>query len=215
MTIEQKIFSKLEPHAKRIREGDGNDFDYLPAVLLQLMEEQKRHAKLMDDTASLLEALKSTGDTIGLQSKAQITAFESAVQKRLEKVETAINNEQTQFQNIQSAMSGQIAVIASAHATHAKQVNESQSAISLQIESFSSNIQRSHVAMSGQIAMIASAHATHAKQVNESQSAISLQIESFSSNIQRSHVNFMRLLIAGLVASTATIGLAVAILQRH
>lgn len=172
MTIEQKIFSKLEPHAKRIKDGDGNDFDYLPAVLLQLMEEQKRQAKLLDDTAKLLETIKSTGDTIGVQSKAQITAFESAAQKRMEQIETAINNTQTQLQNTQSAMSEQIAVIASAHAAHATQTNEGLS-------------------------------------------ANRLQIESLASNAQRSHAMFMKLLIAGLVASTAMIGLAVAILQRH
>lgn len=95
MTIEEKILSKLEPHARRIREGQGNDFDYLPAVLLQLIEEQKRQTKLLDDTASLLNIIKSTG--------------------------------------------------ASAQAAHAKQVNESLSAIGLKIESFSSNTLRSHV----------------------------------------------------------------------
>ena len=63
MTIEQKIFSKLEPHAKRIQDGEGNDFDYLPAVLLQLMEEQKQHAKLLGDTAKLLDSIKSTAVT--------------------------------------------------------------------------------------------------------------------------------------------------------
>ena len=75
MTIEQKIFSKLEPHAKRIQNGDGNDFDYLPAVLLQLMEEQKRQAKLLDDSAKLLDSLKSTADTVGVQNKAQIKSL--------------------------------------------------------------------------------------------------------------------------------------------
>ena len=60
MTIEQKILSKLEPHAKRIQDGDGNDFDYLPAVLLHLIEEQKRQAKQIEDTTKLLDSLKGT-----------------------------------------------------------------------------------------------------------------------------------------------------------
>ena len=115
LTIEQKIFSKLEPHARRIKEGEGNDFDYLPAVLLQLMEEQKRHAKLLDDNAN----------------------------------------------------------------------------------------------------KIASVQQLHFKQINENLSAIGLQIESHSRNSQRFNVYFKRLLIAGLVASAAMVGLAVAILQRH
>ena len=75
MTLETKLFSKLEPHAKRIQDGDGKDFDYLPAVLLQLMEEQKRQAKLLDDTAKLLDSLKSTADTVGVQNKAQIKSL--------------------------------------------------------------------------------------------------------------------------------------------
>ena len=81
MTIEQKIFSKLEPHAKRIQNGDGNDFDYLPAVLLQLMEEQKRQAKLLDDSAKLLDSLKSTADTVGVQNKAQIKSLADGIQQ--------------------------------------------------------------------------------------------------------------------------------------
>ena len=89
MTIEQKIFSKLEPHARRIKDGEGNDFDYLPAVLLQVMEEQKRQAKLLDDTAKLLDSIKHAADTIGVQNEAKITAFESAAQRKMEQMETA------------------------------------------------------------------------------------------------------------------------------
>lgn len=172
MTIEQKIYSKLEPHAKRIKDGDGNDFDYLPAVLLQLMEEQKHQAKLLDDTAKILASIKSTADIIGLENKAQITAFESAAQTKMEQIETAIKNAQTLLQNSQFSMSEQIAVLASAHAAHSTQTNEGLS-------------------------------------------AISLQIESLGSNTQRSHVKLIRLLIAGLAASTIMVGLTVAILQRH
>ena len=145
MTIEQKIFSKLEPHAKRIQNGDGNDFDYLPAVLLQLMEEQKRQAKLLDDSAKLLDSLKSTADTVGVQNRAQITAFESAAQRKMEQMETVVKDTQTQLQNSQSSISEQIAVLASAHAVHAMQTNEGLSAIGLQIKSLADGIQQSHV----------------------------------------------------------------------
>lgn len=168
MTIEQMIFSKLEPHAKRIKDGDGNDFDYLPAVLLQLMEEQKRQAQLLNDTAKLLASTKSNVDNIG----AQIAAFESAAQIKMEQQETAIKDTQTMVQNAQSSITEEIGALSSAQASHATQTKEALS-------------------------------------------AIGLQIESLASSAQRSHVKFMRLLIAGLVASTVMIGLAVAILQRH
>ncbi len=42
MSIEQKLLEKLRPHAKRINDGTGNEFDFFPAVLLQVLEEQKR-----------------------------------------------------------------------------------------------------------------------------------------------------------------------------
>ena len=145
MTIEQKIFSKLEPHAKRIQDGDGNDFDYLPAVLLQLMEEQKRQAKLLDDTARLLDTLRITADTVGVQNKAQIAGFESAAQRKMELIETVIKETQTQLQNSQSFIGEQIAVLASAHAVHAMQTSEGLSAIGLQIKSFADGTQQSHV----------------------------------------------------------------------
>ncbi|MEO5607522.1 MAG: hypothetical protein ABIR13_08070 [Polaromonas sp.] len=172
MTIEQKIFSKLEPHAKRIKDGEGNDFDYLPAVLLQLMEEQKRQAKLLDDTAKLLDSIKSTAVSIGMESKTQITAFESAAQRKMEQMEAAIKDTQTQLQNSKSSVSEQIV-------------------------------------------RLASVQAEHTTKTNERLSAVGLQIELLGGSTQRSHVKFTRLLIAGLVGSTAMIGLAVAILQRH
>ena len=76
-------------------------------------------------------------------------------------------------------------------------------------------IQNSQSSMSEQIAVLASAHEAHTIQTNEGLSAIGLQIESLRISTKRSDVKFMRLLISGLVASTATIGLAVAIMQRH
>jgi hypothetical protein len=172
MTIEQKILSKLEPHAKRIKDGEGNDFDYLPAVLLQLMEEQKRQAQLLDDAAKLVASIKSTADIVGVQSMAQVAAFESVVQSKMEQMGTAIKDTQTQLQNSQSSVSEQIAVLASAHAANSMQTNEGLN-------------------------------------------ANGLQIQSLASGTQRSHALFMKMLIAGLVASGAMIGLAVAILQRH
>ena len=36
MSIEQKLLTKLQPHADRIAAGSSNDFDYLPAVLFAL-----------------------------------------------------------------------------------------------------------------------------------------------------------------------------------
>ena len=124
MTIEQKILSKLQPHAKRIQDGDGNDFDYLPAVLLQLIEEQKHHAKQLEDTAKLLDSLKRTIDTIEVASKAQITALGSATQRKLDQLQVALKDTQSQLEKSQSTIAEQIAVSANSHAAYAMRTAE-------------------------------------------------------------------------------------------
>jgi hypothetical protein len=172
MTIEQKIFSKLEPHATRIIDGSGNEFDYLPAVLLQLLEGQKRQAKLIDYTAELLASIKSTADIIGKENKAQIAATGTASQRKIEQLETVINNGLIQFQN-------------------------------------------SYLSASKQITALENVQAAQSIQINKNLDAIGLQIESIASSTVKANVKLMRLLVFGLFASTATILLAVAILQRH
>lgn len=171
MTIELKILSKLKPHAKRIEDGDGNDFDFLPAVLLQVMEEQKRQAKLLDGAAELLATITRTADTNAVQINAQISAFESASQRTMDLVQTAITDTQDQ-------------------------------------------IQKSQIAIVEKLAMMGRASEQKATQTDEALTAIALKIESFGSRTQRAHVVFKRLMISGLVASTAIIGLAIALLQR-
>ena len=72
MTLEQKLVLKMEPHAKRIVDGGDNDFDYLPAVLLQLMEQQKRLALQFDNNAELIKEISSKVSAAELSNKAQI-----------------------------------------------------------------------------------------------------------------------------------------------
>jgi len=145
MTIEQMLFSKLAPHTKRIKDGEGNDFDYLPAVLLQLMEEQKRQSQQLDDTAKFLDSIKSTVVSNAAASKTHIAAFENSAQRKMEQLEATIKDIQTQIQNSQSLLSEQIVGIASAHAGYATKINEGLSAIGLQIESLGASNQRSQV----------------------------------------------------------------------
>jgi hypothetical protein len=133
MTIEQKIFSKLEPHAKRIRDGEGNDFDYLPAVLLQLMEEQKCQAKLLNDNANLLASIKSAADAIGSQNKEHAKTIESAAQRRMEQIENTL-----------FSTNEKIAMLASEHSVSAKRTDERLSEIILQIGTIGSNASQSY-----------------------------------------------------------------------
>ena len=145
MTIEQKILSKLEPHAKRIQDGDGNDFDYLPAVLLHLIEEQKRQAKQIEDTTKLLDSLKGTATSVAADSKEQIASFASTTQRNLDQLETTQRETHIQLRDSQSTVSEQIAVLANSHAAHAMHTADGLSTIESQIKSFANDTQQSHV----------------------------------------------------------------------
>lgn len=50
MSIEAQILAKLEPHAARIKQGNHNDFDFLPAVLLQLLQSQAAQRQIASDS---------------------------------------------------------------------------------------------------------------------------------------------------------------------
>lgn len=144
MAIEQALISKLEPHAKRIRDGEGNDFDYLPAVLLHLLEEQKRQAKVLDDTAKLLAAVNISITTIGDKSKEQINAFERGAQMKMQQIEAATKNNQTQIESSKNSIVQQITVLVNAHSAHTFQTSDGLSAIGLQIKSLEVNTQQFH-----------------------------------------------------------------------
>ena len=147
MTIEQMLLAKLEPHSKRIKDGEGNEFDYLPAVLLQLLEVQKRHSQQLDENAKFLDSIKNTAASNAADSKTQIAAFEISMQTKL-----------------------------------------------LQLEATTKDLKA---------------------QIENSQTLLGKQIESLIAGSQRAQAKFLRLLIAGIAATIATIGLAITILQRH
>ena len=147
MTIEQMLLAKLEPHSKRIKDGEGNDFDYLPAVLLQLLEVQKRHSQQLDENAKFLDSIKNKAASNAADSKTQIAAFEISMQTKL-----------------------------------------------LQLEATTKDLKA---------------------QIENSQTLLGKQIESHIADNQRAQAKFLRLLIAGIAATIATIGLAITILQRH
>ena len=90
MTLEQKIFDKLQPHAKRINDGNHNDFDYLPAVLLQVIEGQQHLAKRAEQAENLLASIEKTADINRVQCKEQISAFELAALRKMEQIQVKI-----------------------------------------------------------------------------------------------------------------------------
>ena len=156
MTIEQKLFLKLEPHAKRIKDGEGNDFDYLPAVLLNLMEVQDRQAKLLDEATKQSDSTVSTAFD-KTQSQIQnsqslinklISDFASADAVQVTQTHERLDAIQSQIQNSQSLISNLIADFASAHAVQVTQTHERLDAIQSQIKSLADEAQRSNTRVS-------------------------------------------------------------------
>ena len=97
MSIEQKLLTKLQPHADRIASGSGNDFDYLPAVLLQVVEGQKRQvqavaeaattvARKLDETEVSISSVKATTDQVGTMVRRQMDLTSEATNERLDTI---------------------------------------------------------------------------------------------------------------------------------
>lgn len=121
MTIEQMLLAKLEPHSKRIKDGEGNDFDYLPAVLLQLLEVQKRHSQQLDENAKFLDSIKNTAASNAADSKTQIAAFEISMQAKLVQLEATTKDLKAQIENSQTLLGKQIeSLIAGSQRAQAK-----------------------------------------------------------------------------------------------
>ena len=108
MTIEQMLLAKLEPHSKRIKDGEGNEFDYLPAVLLQLLEVQKRHSQQLDENAKFLDSIKNKAASNAADSKTQIAAFEISMQAKLVQLEATTKDLKAQIENSQTLLGKQI-----------------------------------------------------------------------------------------------------------
>ena len=97
MSIEQKLPTKLQPHADRIASGSGNDFDYLPAVLLQVVEGQTRHvqavaeaattvARKLGETEVSISNVKATTEQIGTMARRQMDLASEATNEGLDTI---------------------------------------------------------------------------------------------------------------------------------
>jgi hypothetical protein len=92
-----------------------------------------------------LDSLQSATVAVGLQTKEQIAAFDSATQSKLQQLETALQDAQIKFQSSQSMIREDIAVLSKSHALHAVQTTEGLSAIGSKITSFADDTQQAHV----------------------------------------------------------------------
>lgn len=74
MTLQEKLISKLQPHADRIQNGNNDEFDYLPAVLLHLIEDQKLQSKTTTEfiNQARSDVKNGVGEISHLVSKSQV-----------------------------------------------------------------------------------------------------------------------------------------------
>lgn len=99
MSLEQKIITKLQPHAKRILDGNGEDFDYLPAVLLQIIESQKFQAEKLESFMKNLGSVKGAIDVVALENKERMSALELIVQQKIDRLELLLEESQRSQRN--------------------------------------------------------------------------------------------------------------------
>lgn len=123
MTIEQKILEKLRPHAERIKAGQNNEFDYLPAVLLHLIEAQKAQTTLSADQttdlcknferlqASFTQRLEAAGQSITNNLKEEISQANQDVEDRHEELITLLTEQSQTLENKLDSLESSVAVL--------------------------------------------------------------------------------------------------------
>ena len=78
MSLEQKLLAKLRPHAERIEAGNNNEFDYLPAILLQVIEGQASQTKSANELVA--------------ETKRQLESGRDSFQEKLRTIETSLTS---------------------------------------------------------------------------------------------------------------------------
>jgi cell division septum initiation protein DivIVA len=116
MSLKDKILNKLQPHAERIVEGVNDEFDYLPGVLVHLLQEQEKHSvDNVKHMAALSKNLNQTAETANIQLIQNLTQLKAdnqnmmatiqqenqvglqAITKHVSQSTEAINNSITQL----------------------------------------------------------------------------------------------------------------------
>ena len=116
MSLKDKILNKLLPHAERIVEGVNDEFDYLPGVLVHLLQEQEKHSvdnvnqmvalskNLNQTTESVITQLNQNLTQLKVDSQNMMTTVQQenqvglqAITKYLSQSTEAINNSMMQL----------------------------------------------------------------------------------------------------------------------
>lgn len=116
MSLKDKILNKLQPHAERIVEGVNDEFDYLPGVLVHLLQEQEKHSvdnvnqmvalskNLNQTTESVITQLNQNLTQLKVDSQNMMTTVQQenqvglqAITKYLSQSTEAINNSMMQL----------------------------------------------------------------------------------------------------------------------
>ena len=215
MTLEQKLVLKMEPHAKRIVDGSGNDFDYLPAVLLQLMEQQKRLALQFDNNAELIKEIASKVSAAELSNKAQIATVDDTVKGNAEHLGTKVTDAQDSLHKAITRVGEPIGEIAKRQATQTDLLNAiSGLTATTSVESktqfltLESSLNEKHARLGSDIQEIEA-------QRQSAQTGLINQLQYIQDSTQQQQGKLLKMLIVSLLANAALVCLAVVILMRQ
>ena len=87
MSLKDKIVNKLQPHADRILEDKNDEFDYLPGVLVHLLQEQEKQSiDNVKHLAALSKNLNQTTETANIQLNQNLTQLKLSIETETKKM---------------------------------------------------------------------------------------------------------------------------------
>lgn len=88
MSLKDKILNKLQPHADRIIENKSDEFDYLPGVLVYLLQEQEKYSLYtIKQIAELSKTLSKTAETANIQLSQNLTQLKADNQNMMARIQ--------------------------------------------------------------------------------------------------------------------------------
>ena len=225
MTIDQRIITKLQPHSQRISLGEGQDFDYLPAVLLHLIEEQSRQEKLTKEHANSIQLdisnVKNIIERTASRNQEQISAFEGEVNSRftiiVDAIKKSASKTQEQISSFEDGVHSRLANIADA----INQTNKALRGISMQMDAHELKIIEGVSIIDKKLEALKIDLMREGKRSNDILIGLNSVLMGINSGVElgvrsthKLHQKLMRLLIGVLLICGGILGVAVTILQR-
>ena len=203
MNIEQKICAKLEPHAQRIHSGDGNDFDYLPAVLLHVIKKQSLHQEILDSFVEILRSNENTAVVIGTESKdylSKLRGSQLAIESRVIEIQSSTGSLGKEFEIFKKLLINNQSI-----------TEELDRSINIQLN----GIEDTQSVSEDKLNALAESNAVHAEQTNQYLASLQSLFETAKIKSDLNQIKLVRLLTFGLFFSVATTALTITLMLKH